>query len=57
MDKDRLATYRRKRRSERTPEPASGGHSATPCIFVIDKHDAATLPYDLRLAIGGVLKS
>ncbi len=53
-----LEEYRRKRRFKETPEPppdprlGSGGNS-----FVIQKHDATRLHYDLRLEIGGVLAS
>ncbi len=53
-----LREYRRKRTFPRTPEPrasrttASGGHA-----FVIQKHQATHLHYDLRLEHAGVLKS
>ena len=57
MDEDKLAAYRRKRRFARSPEPSAGGHGGERRIFVIQKHDASTLHYDLRLEIGGVLKS
>lgn len=55
---DRLQAYRRKRHFERTTEPAGGkrGPSGKP-IFVIQKHAASSLHYDLRLEVGGVLKS
>ncbi len=54
----RLQAYRRKRDFERTPEPA--GHEATGADghrFVIQKHQARQLHYDLRLEQGGVLRS
>ena len=53
-----LATYKRKRRFDRTPEPpaeqpgASQGNS-----FVVQKHAAQRLHYDFRLELDGVLKS
>ncbi|MDR7418314.1 MAG: DNA ligase D [Armatimonadota bacterium] len=52
-----LDAYRKKRDPERTPEPFSGRPSAGPPIFVVQKHDARRLHYDLRLELDGVLKS
>lgn len=54
---DRLAQYRAKRTPEATPEPFGGDHSADGAIFVIQKHAATRLHYDLRLEHDGVLMS
>lgn len=51
-----LAEYRKKRDAAKTPEPMGGRSSGTP-IFVVQKHDASHLHYDLRLEINGVLAS
>lgn len=53
-----LKEYRAKRRFEKTPEPQPGlPHEAHRLVFVIHKHAARALHYDLRLELGGVLKS
>jgi len=54
-----LSTYRKKRDFEKTSEP-SGEVPVAPSKrrrFVIQKHDATRLHYDLRLEYGGVFKS
>ncbi|WFU42959.1 DNA ligase D [Bradyrhizobium sp. CB82] len=54
-----LSTYRKKRDFEITPEP-SGETAVAPSKqrrFVIQKHDATRLHYDLRLEFDGVFKS
>ena len=57
-----LDEYQRKRRFARTPEP-QGARSAddrargSQWRFVIQKHAASRLHYDLRLELDGVLKS
>jgi bifunctional non-homologous end joining protein LigD len=54
----RLQAYRRKRDFERTPEPAGGEATGTDGQrFVIQKHQATRLHYDLRLEHDGVLRS
>ncbi len=54
----KLADYRRKRDFSRTAEPAGGGvRAAHKLAFVIQKHAASHLHYDLRLELDGVMKS
>ena len=58
MKKNQLAEYKKKRDFLRTAEPSGGGAKAGERpIFVIQKHDASHLHYDLRIEVGGVLKS
>jgi bifunctional non-homologous end joining protein LigD len=54
-----LSTYRKKRDFEKTAEP-SGNTAVAPSKqrrFVIQKHDASRLHYDLRLEFDGAFKS
>jgi bifunctional non-homologous end joining protein LigD len=59
MASPKLAKYRAKRDFTRTAEPS--GDEATPAAgrlrYVIQKHAASRLHYDLRLETGGVFKS
>ena len=52
-----LEKYRSKRRFEKTPEPKGSVGKKKDRIFVIQKHAATRLHYDLRLEVDGVLKS
>lgn len=52
-----LDTYRAKRRFSRTPEPAGSLGATDAPMFVIQKHHARQMHYDLRLEMGGTLKS
>jgi len=54
---DGLKTYRAKRRFAQTPEPTGGAAAGDDPIFVIQKHHARHMHYDLRLQIGDTLKS
>ncbi len=57
MARRALDAYREKRDPERTPEPFGGRRSAEGHLFVVHKHSARRLHYDLRLELGGVLAS
>ena len=52
-----LEAYRKKRDPERTPEPFGGRRLAGGRMFVVQKHAARRLHYDLRFEMDGVLKS
>ena len=56
-ERNNLETYRKKRDFRRTSEPPGGNVSRIGNLFMIHKHDASRLHYDLRLQIGDVLKS
>jgi len=58
MPADRLFRYRAKRDFERTGEPeGSAGRAGSSPLYVIQKHAASSLHYDLRLEIDGALAS
>src|SRR6185369_16910095 len=53
-----LKEYKAKRKFEKTPEPQPDlGHEGRRLVFVVHKHAARALHYDLRLELEGVLKS
>jgi len=52
-----LASYKKKRSFSNTPEPTGGKGQLSGLRFVIQKHAASRLHYDLRLEMEGVLKS
>ena len=52
-----LEGYRRKRDPSRTPEPFGGQERGAKPVFVIQRHDARRLHYDLRLERDGALAS
>ena len=55
---DALAEYNRKRDFKKTAEPSgTKGKSDTGNAFIVQKHDATRLHWDLRLEADGVLKS
>ena len=53
----KLDAYRAKRDFKKTAEPDGSEDSASGSAFVIQKHDATRLHYDLRLELDGVMKS
>ena len=52
-----LQTYQAKRNFKTTPEPRGRKAKVSGHSFVIQKHAATRLHYDLRLEMDGVLKS
>ena len=54
-----LEEYRAKRRKGKTPEPLEGGgqEASKELVFVVQRHSARALHYDLRLERDGVLLS
>ncbi|HEX7980459.1 MAG TPA: non-homologous end-joining DNA ligase, partial [Gemmatimonadaceae bacterium] len=54
---DSLATYRAKRSADRSPEPVGTVSVIPGRLFVVHKHDASHLHFDLRMEMDGVLKS
>jgi bifunctional non-homologous end joining protein LigD len=57
---DRLSTYRRRRHFDRTSEPAgppARGEGDGGRVFVVQRHRARRLHYDMRLEMAGILAS
>ncbi|SFP31723.1 DNA ligase D [Qipengyuania nanhaisediminis] len=56
--KNLLAEYNAKRDFAKTPEPSGEARGSTSGnLFIVQKHDATRLHWDLRLEVDGVLKS
>jgi bifunctional non-homologous end joining protein LigD len=53
----KLREYRRKRDPKKTAEPFTSGRKGKKPLFVVQRHDARRLHYDLRLERDGVLAS
>ncbi len=53
----KLDKYRAKRSADQSPEPFGGEGARLTGVFVIQKHAARRLHYDLRLELDGVLQS
>jgi len=54
---DPLKAYNEKRDFTTTPEPAGDAANGSGDLFIVQKHDATRLHWDLRLEVDGVLKS
>lgn len=54
---DYLSTYRAKRSADRSPEPVGHVSSDQGRLFVVHKHAARQLHWDLRIEMDGVLRS
>ncbi len=57
MATNRLSEYRRKRDLSRSGEPSGGQGTASGTGFVVQRHDASSLHFDVRFEIDGVLAS
>src|SRR5262245_44027885 len=54
---DSLSKYHAKRSADTSPEPTGTVSAAPGRLFVVHKHAARNLHFDLRLEMGGVLRS
>ena len=55
-----LSEYLRKRTFTNTPEPdvdETGARTLPPNVYCVQRHHASRLHYDLRIEVGGTLKS
>src|SRR5262245_31245961 len=52
-----LEEYRKKRKFDKTPEPAGEVETKRGNSFVIQKHRATRLHYDFRIEMEGILRS
>jgi len=52
-----LSEYQKRRDFSKTPEPKGSKSKGDGNIFVVHEHDATHLHYDLRLEMGGILRS
>ena len=55
-----LSEYLRKRTFTNTPEPGvdeTGARTLSPNVYCVQRHHASRLYYDLRIEVGGTLKS
>ncbi len=52
-----LEEYQKIRDFSKSPEPKGGARQSAGSIFVVHEHNATRLHYDLRLEMGGVLRS
>lgn len=56
-EQDALSTYRAKRSPDRSPEPVGTVSPVPGRLFVVHKHAARNMHFDLRLEMAGVLRS
>jgi bifunctional non-homologous end joining protein LigD len=54
---DPLSDYNARRDFRKTPEPSGKAQGGGGNLFIVQKHDATRLHWDLRLEVDGVLKS
>jgi len=52
-----LEEYKKLRDFSKSPEPEGSDKKRSDNLFVVQEHDSSHLHYDLRLSLGGVLRS